>query len=263
MKNIVLGLHSAVIPQADLKAGLLAASAAGFSVYEPEAARLSNYTQNRVQRNNKLRRSLNLQWGPLNELQVFDPEIGYDNILDLAVELGTQALTVIPEPSDISFDEAVRELRRLRAHAESRGLSLYFEMLCFREHPFHTWEQSMALARAARVQLVVDTFHLIGSGASAEEIAKIPKEMVGVVHISDALKKGKHNSELVDEDRVLPGEGDLDLVTVMDALRRTNYKGLMTVEVFHPRYAQEKAASVAVQAFQRSKILLEKSGWIK
>ncbi|UCF99665.1 MAG: sugar phosphate isomerase/epimerase [Spirochaetaceae bacterium] len=262
MKTVPVGLHAAVIPQADLRRGLKAASSAGFSAYEPEAARLSGYSRERLNGDNALRESLNLSWGPLNELQVFAPEPRYNSTLDLAVELDITALTLIPGSGSVSFDEAVEELRGLRENAGARGLSLYFEMLCFRDRPFHTVEQSLQLVEATGIKLVVDTFHFIASGAEPENIAKIPKEMIGVVHISDALTRGRSVSQIVDEDRVLPGEGVLDLVTTMEALRRTGYHGLMSVEVFHPKYAKEEPESVARQAYLRTEKLLKQSGWI-
>jgi len=260
--TVPIGLHAAVIPQADLECGLRAASAAGFSAYEPEAARLSDYSQNHLNRDNALRKSLNLDWGPLNELQVFGEQPLNDKTLDLAVELGISALTVIPEPTDISFDQAVEELRRLQQSARLRGLSVYFEMLCFGKRPFHSAAEALELAGAAGIQLVFDTFHYIVSGARPEEITKIPQAMIGVVHVSDALIQGKNLWELVDEDRVLPGEGDLELVPIMEALSRTGYRRLISVEVFHPKYAKDKPETAAQQAYQRTATLLEQSGWI-
>jgi sugar phosphate isomerase/epimerase len=242
---------------------LQAASAAGFAAYEPEVARLAGYSQKRLEEDNAVRKSLSLSWGPLNELQVFTPQPNNNRTLEMAVELEIPALTLIPGPTSISFTEAVGELRGLRKNADSRRLSLYFEMLCFANRPFHTVEQSLRLAEATGIRLVFDTFHFIASGADPEEIAKIPKEMIGIVHISDSLFRGKHVSELVDEDRVLPAEGDLDLVTVMEALKATGYYGLMSVEVFHPKYAKDKAKNVARQAYSRTYKLLEQSGWIE
>jgi 4-hydroxyphenylpyruvate dioxygenase len=163
----------------------------------------------------------------------------------------------------LSIEEGIAALKRFSEEAAAFQITLFLEMMCFPGRPFNTFESSLRLAERSGMKLVLDTFHYIVAGATPEEIGRLPAELVGVVHISDALTKGKHLNELVDADRVLPGEGGLPMVETMDAIRRTGYQGGMSVEVFHPKYAQQPAAGVAHEAYRRAVSLLVQSGWMK
>lgn len=260
-----LGLHAAVIPLADLETGLRAAANAGFTAFEPEAVRIAGYSSVRLHAANALRMELGLRWGPLNELQVFgggatDGDANH-RLLDLAAELQIPALTVIPAPGDLPLDQAAAELGALCEQAAQRGLFLCFEMLCFQDRPFHSAAQALQLAEASGARLVFDTFHYIVAGATAEQIRGLLPERIGVVHISDAERRGKGLGSLTDEDRLLPGEGELHLAKMMAALVPSGYRGLISVEVFHPRYARDDPVTLASRALEQTVQLLRNCGW--
>jgi len=265
IESASLGLHAAVIPQADLETGLRAAAKAGFIAFEPEAVRIAGYSSTRLREANELRMQLGLRWGPLNELQAFGRGMADGDwnrrLLDLAAELQVPALTVIPAPVDLPLDQAVAELGALCEQAAQHSVFLYFEMLCFQDRPFRSVTQTLQLAEAAGACLVIDTFHYIVSGATAGQIRGLHPERIGVVHISDAERHGKSLGSLVDEDRVLPGEGELQLAEVVAALVPSGYRGLMSVEVFHPRYARDDPAAVARRAWEQTVQLLSNCGW--
>ncbi|MBN2552595.1 MAG: sugar phosphate isomerase/epimerase [Spirochaetales bacterium] len=265
IESASLGLHAAVIPQADLETGLRAAAKAGFTAFEPEAVRIAGYSSARLHAANELRTELGLRWGPLNELQAFGrAAAGGDTnrrLLDLAVELEIPSLTVIPAPGDLPLDRAAAELGALCEQAAQRSLFLCFEMLCFQDRPFHSVTQALQLAEAAGARLVVDTFHYIVAGVTAGQIRGLLPERIGVVHISDAERHGRGLGSLADDDRVLPGEGELQLAEVMGALVSTSYRGLMSVEVFHPRYTRDDPAAVARRAWEQTVQLLGSCGW--
>jgi sugar phosphate isomerase/epimerase len=143
----------------------------------------------------------------------------------------------------------------------AEGISLFYEMLAFDDRAFNSFSETIVLVRAADIRIVLDTFHFLASGMDPKEIVEIPKELIGVVHISDSLIQGRSMKELTDDDRVLPGEGQLPLEEAMDALRQTGYRGGMSVEVFHPKYAKRDPYEVSREAFQRTQELLAESGW--
>lgn len=271
---MLLGLHGAVIPQADLVTGLKAAVGAGFNAYEPEvskalAADVADgavdvaYGAADVAYANDLRSELGLSWLPLNEIEAFisEPAFDPDTVVELARELSIPAITIIPQvkPGETDLQDATRALADLSDRAG--GIALYFEMLVFNDRAFNTFRETLELVRAADLKIVLDTFHFLVSGMGPEEIAEIPKELIGVVHISDSLIQGRSMEELTDDDRVLPGEGELPLKEAMDALRQTGYGGGMSVEVFHPKYAERDPYEVSREAFQRTQDLLIESGW--
>lgn len=267
MDGIELGLHGGTVPQATLLEGLRAAAAAGFNAYEPEVVRVEACTSFQIEEAITVRKTLGMKFLPLNELEVFG-DLGIERakeIFSLAQRLSIEAVTLIPafKKDTISFTEGVAVVKRLAELARSHRVSLHFEMLCFPGRPFNSFADSLRLAEACGIKLVIDTFHCLAAGAAPKDVARLPKETIGVVHITDALTEGKRYEELVDADRVLPGEGGLPLVEIMEAIRQTGYRGGMSVEVFHPKYAKRNVAAVAGEAHQRAVELLRASGWGK
>jgi sugar phosphate isomerase/epimerase len=265
--DILLGLHGGTIPQASFIQGLHEAASAGFSAYEPEVVRVEAYTPPQIEEALTVRKRHSLTFLPLNELGVFGgPGIERAReILTLARRLSIRAVTLIPVATkeSVSIDEGVALLTRLSKEAATFQVSLFFEMLCFPGRPFNTFENSLRLAERCGIKLVLDTFHYLVAGATPEDIRRLPKELIGVVHITDALTEGKRLKELVDADRVLPGEGGLPMTEIMDAIRQTGYRDGMSVEVFHPKYARQDVATVAREAYRRAESLLRASGWEK
>jgi sugar phosphate isomerase/epimerase len=262
-----LGLHGATIPQASFLQGLREAASAGFSAYEPEVARVAACTPSEFREALAVQNTFGLALLPLNEIEAFG-DLTLERareIFTLAQRLSIRAVTVCPVATKgpLSTEEGVVALKRFSLEAASFQISLYLEMMCFRGRPFNTFEGSLRLAERSGMKLVLDTFHYIVAGATPDEIRRLPAELIGVVHITDAVTDGKLLKDLVDADRVLPGEGGLPLVETMDAIRQTGYRGGMSVEVFHPKYGTQAAADVAREAHRRATSLLRESGWIK
>lgn len=267
MVRMQLGLHGATIPQASFLQGLQEAASAGFSAYEPEVARVAACAPTQIAEALALQERLGLALLPLNEIEAFGG-LSIERareIFALAQSLSTGAVTVCPVAvkSPLPMEEGIAAIKPFSREAAGFQVSLLLEMMCFPGRPFNTFDGALRLAEGSGMKLVLDTFHYIVAGAMPEQIGHLPAEMIGVVHITDAVTNGKAFKDLVDADRVLPGEGDLPLVEVMDAIRQTGYRGGMSVEVFHPKYANRIASDVAREAHRRALSLLRESGWIK
>jgi sugar phosphate isomerase/epimerase len=265
--SIQLGLHGATIPQASFPQGLQEAASAGFTAYEPEIARVEACTPSQIEEALAVQKKCGLALLPLNEIEAFG-DLTIERAREIfthAQRLSLAAVTVCPvaPKGDLSLEEGVAWLKRFSAEAAAFRVSLFLEMMCFPGRPFNTFEGSLRLAEKSGMKLVVDTFHYSVVGATPEQIRRLPVELIGVVHISDALTEGKSLKELVDADRVLPGEGGLPLVETMDAIRQTGYRGGMSVEVFHPKYGRGDATAVARDAHRRAVSLLRESGWVE
>ncbi|MBC7109136.1 MAG: sugar phosphate isomerase/epimerase [Methanomassiliicoccales archaeon] len=269
MLHVTLGLNAATIRQADLITGLCAAKEAGFVGYEPWVSDFHTLSKDQRVTIKRLCNYLSLKWLPLMGIQNFFVDNANvirksELVFSLAAEMEIPVVTVVPGQFDQSdkfaIDEATKELHKLLDKAKMFGIELFFEMVAFHKRPFNNLKKAIALAERAEIKLVIDTFHLAVSRATPEEIAKLSPELIGLVHLSDAVVK-EQIEELADEDRVLPGEGNLKLVEILRALRKTNYQGAVSVEVFHPKYADKDAYTVAKEAYKKAKEVLEAAGW--
>lgn len=80
------------------------------------------------------------------------------------------------------------------------------------------------------VGLLADSFHWFTTGATGEDIAALRPAQVVHVHINDAPDKPR--DEQMDGERLLPGEGVIDLKTFLGVLKRIGYDGPVAVETF-------------------------------
>ncbi|MEJ6077608.1 sugar phosphate isomerase/epimerase [Vibrio sp. 1-Bac 57] len=80
---------------------------------------------------------------------------------------------------------------------------------------------------------VLDTWHLWSCrGATLEQVAKVDKELIYNIHISDGLRPGE-NQPWVDEKELrgcLIGEGEIPLQEWIDAIQSTGYDGFYSGE---------------------------------
>lgn len=106
------------------------------------------------------------------------------------------------------------------------------------------------------VGLLADSFHWFTTGATDEDIAALRPEQIVHVHINDALDKPR--DEQIDGERLLPGEGVIDLKAFLGALTRIGYDGPVAVETFSkelPALGFDEAArrtALAVQGVLQS-----------
>lgn len=123
--------------------------------------------------------------------------------------------------------EIVREgIRAIAAAGEAAGVRVALEPV----HPtqaevfsfVHTIPDALELIDGESVAIMLDTWHV----SDPEAIASHVDEIVGV-HVSDRREPTRSHF-----DRVLPGDGVLDLAAVLRALDAGGYDGWYDVEIF-------------------------------
>lgn len=265
---MLLGLNGATLSSASLHTGIRAARDAGFHGYEPRAPTLEECEEHGG-REAALAAlvTAELTWLPLNALEgVFT--LGRQTLANqgrelfyLAARFRVPQVILVPGSARITESAAHSELAWLKAQAAQYRLSVLYELIGFPTLAFPSLRQAYNLASAVGVPLVLDTFHLAVSRTSPDEIARLPKAAIGLVHLSDAITAGKAVEELRDENRVLPGEGGLPLLDILTAIHRTGYQGPVSVEVFHPKYGDQDPYAVARDAHRRAREILTQAGW--
>jgi len=159
-----------------------------------------------------------------------------------AAECGAPYVVCVPGRRREGLEEAVAALADI---CRQEGAALAFEFMGFE------WSAVRTLAGALSVHpgaVVVDTFHwMLGDGSLAILRACDPAR-IAVVHVSDATTTDL--ARLGDEDRVLPGDGVLQLDGLYRTLAEIGYGGVLSVELFSPvpaprAYAAMKRLAVA------------------
>lgn len=176
------------------------------------------------------------QIGGLTEfLRLLTPEL----VIATAARVGAQSVTAVDlSVRPASLDEAAEGFARLCALAADHGLRAQIEFMPV--GGIRTLGEAMAIVAAAGCAnggITLDAWHFFRSGATLDELAQVPGELIHAVQLCDAPAQpvaADPWTELTTA-RLLPGEGALDLdglVRTLDALGCAAPAG---VEVFHAR----------------------------
>ena len=240
-----LGINGATIPAADLLTGIHVARAAGFSFYEPRIPRLLEIDtpQGRRDAQSALIEE-GLEWLPINALEnVFAASSEHiqqaaHEVCTLAEGFGIKQVILVPGAAgrDVSLAEAEDTIGELKTIGASYGVDFLYEFIGFPHHAFSSLAAARAVARAAGLRLVLDTFHLAVSQTSMASLQQMDATEIGLIHLSDAIVGDRLITDIADEDRVLPGEGGLPLAEYLEAFLGIGFGGPVSVEVFHPKY---------------------------
>ena len=142
--------------------------------------------------------------------------------LALAAELGARRLNVSGDDPDL--DRLVENFAAICDLAGAAGLGVDLEFMRFRV--IGTLQQAVeVVTRAGRPngRLLVDLLHLHRAGGSAEMLAAVPDGLLGSVQLCDGPRVSPPLAELANEareNRLFPGEGELPLLAMLDALPR-------------------------------------------
>lgn len=105
------------------------------------------------------------------------------------------------------------------------------------------------------VGLVLDSLHAYTTGIGEKEISLLTAGQIVHVHLSDVVK-GKGRAGARSDQRLLPGEGEVDLSGFLRGLPATGYDGYAAVEVI----AAENIATTPDQAAAMIRSSLRKFG---
>jgi sugar phosphate isomerase/epimerase len=131
-----------------------------------------------------------LSWLPLNALEgVFElaPDRLFaraEDTFSLAERFKVRQVILVPGKGRPSIADAGELLVELAKRGCEHGVNLLYEFIGFSMHAFPSLEEAHAVATAAGLPLVVDTFHLAVSRTNPERVAALPADAIGLVHLS-------------------------------------------------------------------------------
>ncbi len=175
-----------------------------------------------------------------------------------AAEAGaTMTGIVLPNRSDLPEPQAraliLQRLRRIGQGLAGSGIRLAVEFLGVRtllperSHPFlQSYTAVLDLLTETgydQIGLLLDAYHWYASGTSAAAVAATPAQRLVYLHINDC-KPGPLD-RIQDADRLIPGEGVIDLPAWLRAVAATGFDGCIAPEVLGPRLQGMTTAEAA------------------
>jgi sugar phosphate isomerase/epimerase len=124
------------------------------------------------------------------------------------------------------------------------------------------WRMNEMLAFAREcgpnVGLQLDVWHWHHAGATTEDIVRAGKDRIVHVHLSDAPKLPPE--EIRDDERLMPGEGVINLVGFLQALQQINYQDFASVEVFGRFLKEMPPEEGARRGLESARAVMRKAG---
>jgi sugar phosphate isomerase/epimerase len=120
--------------------------------------------------------------------------------------------------------------------------------------------EMLAFARecGSNVGLLLDVWHWRHAGATTGDIIKAGKDGIVHVHFNDAPNLPPE--QIRDNERLMPGEGVIDLAGFLRALQEIGYQDALSVEVFGRGLKEMKPEEGARLALETSRAVMRKAG---
>jgi len=198
------------------------------------------------------------QWGEASELE-------YPLMLDearrrmeLAARLGATYMVATPPREACPEAQLVDRYGELLELGRQVGICTTFEYVSF-FGSVSTLDQAVSIVEQVGdtdATLIVDAFHTWNSDSTAELLASLPAHRISHYHIDDAapdIPAGKQT----DPDRVMIGDGVIDLKTEIAMLRSIGYQGMLSLELFNRQLWQQDPAGVLDLGIKRLRELVE------
>ena len=180
--------------------------------------------------------------------------------MDQATALKSRYIVASPpdEPIDLNF--AADRYRDLLKLGREIGVSPSVEFLGFVQGVKTLASAKAIVDRSADSQatLVADVYHMIRGGGSIDDLLLCTGRQLAVFHINDLPTEP---SPLVqtDHDRVMLGEGFVDLPRVIENLRKIDAHCVLSLELFNKTLWTQDPTEVCRIGLDRMKRLVEES----
>ena len=144
----------------------------------------------------------------------------YRPMLETGAAIGASRLTVGGDSDDFSI--VAEKLAEMAELAQPYGIAVDLEFMPFR--PVQSLAHAVEVVKRANhpnAHILIDALHVFRSGTPPQDFATVDPAMLGPVQLCDAPAKAPPPDGLVTEARtrrLLPGDGELDLPGLLDAL---------------------------------------------
>ena len=176
--------------------------------------------------------------------------------MEMAARLGSPYLVATPPRDDCPFTQLVEHYRDLLEIGRQVGVKPTLEYISFFgsvSNLAQVW-QIIQEVDDPDATLILDAFHTYNGGGTLEDLRPIPVEKISHYHIDDAAPD-KPLARQTDPDRVMIGDGPLDLKAEVDLLRGKGYQGTISLELFNPDLWAKDPAEVLKVGIQRMREL--------
>lgn len=182
--------------------------------------------------------------------------------LNLAEEIGAPLLVVCANTRADTVDDPARaaeDLTSLAEQAARQGLRLGYEALST-SRVVRTYADAWRIVRAVdrpNLGLIVGAVHSLALGKDFSELEAIPADRIFLAHMADAPSMKMDVRLLSRHFRVFPGQGDLPVGELYEALLRIGFEGFLSLEIFNDQVRAMPPGNVANDGIRAFRLLEE------
>lgn len=188
----------------------------------------------------------------------------YKEMLEYAQMLNIDRIVVVPLVSEKKIERGeikqscVKVLTELSDLANPYGVKLALEFIGHPHANVNTLSfanEIVAAVNRENVGIVFDTFQFYAMNSTMEDLRNTDFSKVFLFHINDV--EDFNPGILLDEDRVYPGDGVLDLASILSIIKEKGFSDHASIELFRPEYYQLTAEKVVRTAKDKTLKVLE------
>lgn len=176
--------------------------------------------------------------------------------MELAARIGAPYIVATPPREPCSIAQITERYKELLKIGRETGVKPTFEYISFFRSTYRLRQAWQVVQDAADpdATLILDAFHTWNSGGSLEELRPIPAERISHYHIDDAAPDKPPQTQ-TDPDRVMPGDGPIDLQGEIALLREKGYAGTVSLELFNRKLWEQDPDEVLKLGIERMQAL--------
>ncbi|MER3403904.1 MAG: xylose isomerase [Chloroflexota bacterium] len=172
--------------------------------------------------------------------------------MEQAAALGAPYIIASPPRGRVDLERAAERYGDLLALGREVGVKPSMEFLGFVEHIKTIRTAWYIVERAGDPDgtIVMDSFHIYNGGSTLEDLRAVPGARISMFHINDAPATPPPGT-LTDADRVMPGDGVIDLPAMLRVLDEIGYAGPISLELFNQALWEQDPLAVARTGMER------------
>ena len=198
------------------------------------------------------------QWG---DMEGWEYQLVLDEAkrrFELGARIGAPYIVATPPMGHCDLERLPERYGDLLKIGRQVGIQPTFEYISFFKS-IHRLAQAWEVVQETKdpsATLILDAFHNWNSHTTPEELEAIPVDRISHYHIDDAHPTKPAGTQ-TDPDRVMIGEGVIDLKAEIQCLRQKGYQGAMSLELFNQDLWNKNPKEVLQRGMERMQALLQ------
>lgn len=182
--------------------------------------------------------------------------------MDITKTMGSDYIVVLPSRSDRGFYKSIEEGRdhyyELLRIGEEIGVcpTLEFTGQSNQINTINSVLDFILPIKHPLVKIIIDNFHVWRGGSNLEDIYKIDKNLISIVHISDVDQKFSKN-EYKDRNRVMPGDGIINIKKFIQIILKTGFDGHISLGCYNHENWKKDPYQIAIEGITKMRKVIE------